>query len=139
MSQSIINPKRIRKVKATFAAIEHRFLRNGFFESLNHQELILYFFLILVGDRFGISWYAYDKICAILRITVEEYIEARNSLIDKDLIAFNGYTFQVLSLPEEPVLKEQPLLKTEDDMYRHDPATIRHMLLRPIGEKNNEK
>ena len=30
----------------------------------------------------------------------DEYIVARDSLIDKDLIAFDGTIFQVLSLPE---------------------------------------
>ena len=91
MSRSILEPKRVRKISSTFAFIEHRLIRDGFFESLNHHELILYLFLILVGNRFGVSWYAYDKICGILRITLDEYIDARNSLIDKDLIAFNGH------------------------------------------------
>ncbi|ETR67604.1 MAG: hypothetical protein OMM_11412, partial [Candidatus Magnetoglobus multicellularis str. Araruama] len=92
-------------------------------------ELILYLFLILVGNRYGISWYAYDKICAILRITLDEYIDARNSLIDKDLIVFNGHTFQVLSLPQKPVLTDLPSLNTKDDMRRHDPATVRKLIV----------
>jgi hypothetical protein len=129
MSRSILEPKRVRKISSTFAFIHHRFIRDGFFESLNHHELILYLFLVLVGDRFGVSWYAYDKICGILRITLDEYIDARNSLIDKDLIAFNGYTFQVLSLPEKPVLTDLPSLKTKDDMRRHDPATVRKLIV----------
>ncbi|KPA12843.1 hypothetical protein MHK_006950 [Candidatus Magnetomorum sp. HK-1] len=129
MSRSILEPKRVRKISSTFAFIEHRLIRDGFFESLNHHELILYLFLILVGNRFGVSWYAYDKICGILRITLDEYIDARNSLIDKDLIAFNGYTFQVLSLPEKPVLTDLPSLKTKDDMSRHDPATVKKLIV----------
>jgi hypothetical protein len=32
---------------------------------------------------------------------IEDYIEARNSLISKDLIAFDGTVFQVLELPEK--------------------------------------
>jgi len=129
MSRSILEPKRVRKISSTFAFIQHRFIRDGFFESLNHHELILYLFLILVGDRYGVSWYAYDKICAILRITLDEYIDARNSLIDKDLIAFNGHTFQVLSLPQKPVLTDLPSLNTKDDMRCHDPATVRKLIV----------
>ena len=135
MSRSVLEPKKIRKISSTFAFIEHRFIRDGFFESLNLHELTLYFFLILVGDRFGVSWYAYDKICAILRITVDEYIDARNSLINKDLIAFDGYTFQVLSLPEKPVLADLPLLKTKNDMNRHDPATVNKLIVDSLGGK----
>ena len=41
-------PDRIRKIGGSFAFIEHCFLRNGFWESLNHHELLLYVFLVLV-------------------------------------------------------------------------------------------
>ena len=63
------------------------FLRNGFFATLTHHELLLYVFLILVADRNGLSYYNYDKICILLRISVDEYIFARDALIEKDLIA----------------------------------------------------
>jgi len=96
-------PERIRKIEGSFAFIEHRFLRNGFWESLGHHELLLYIFLVLVSDRNGLSYYYYDKICNILKMTVDEYIAARNALIKKDLIGFDGRLFQVLSLPEHPV------------------------------------
>ena len=90
---------RIRKIEGSFAFIEHKFLRHGFWASLEHQELLLYFFLILVADREGLSYYSYDKICTMLRITLDQYVTARDSLIEKDLIAFDGTIFQVLSLP----------------------------------------
>ena len=95
-----IIPDRIRKINGSVAFIEHRFLRHGFWANLNHHELLLYVFLVLVADFKGLSYYSYDKICAILRITLDEYVEARNRLIDKDLIAFDGTLFQVLSLPD---------------------------------------
>jgi hypothetical protein len=58
----------------------------------------------------GLSYYSYDKICILLRISVDEYILARNALIEKDLIAFDGYLFQVLSLPERVMSTCYPLL-----------------------------
>lgn len=94
---------RIRKIDGSFAFIEHRFLRNGFWESLCHHELLLYFFLIIVSDCNGLSYYGDKKISTLLRISIDEYIRARDSLIDKDLIAFNGTLFQVLALPPHPV------------------------------------
>ena len=48
------------------------------------------------------SYYGYDKICSILDLTLDEYVAARSVLIEKDLIAFDGTLFQVLSLPGEP-------------------------------------
>ena len=128
MKPNLLCPDRVRKINGSFAFIEHRFLRDGFSGSLSQLEIILYLFLVIVSDRKGLSWYAYDKICTILRMTLDEYQLARNALIDKDLIAFDGYLFQVLSLPEEPVIKPYRLLKTRVDMDMYDPATIHDMV-----------
>jgi len=97
-------PERIRKIGGSFAFIEHCFLRNGFWESLSHHELLLYVFLVLVSDKNGLSYYGYDRICRILKVDVDQYIDARNSLLDRDLIGFDGRLFQVLSLPRRPVI-----------------------------------
>jgi hypothetical protein len=74
-------PQRVRKITGSFAFIEHRFLREGFLETLTHHELMLYLFLILVADRKGLSYYSYDKICTLLRLSLNEYIAARDALI----------------------------------------------------------
>lgn len=103
MNKKIIVPDRIRKIQGSFGFIEHRFLRNGFWSSLNHQELLLYLFLVLVSDRNGISYYSYENILSYLNISLEEYLLVRDSLIEKELIAFDGQQFQVLSLPGKPV------------------------------------
>ena len=102
-------PERLRKISGSFAFIEHRFLRDGFFASLSHHELVLYFFLVLVADRNGLSYYSFDKICTLLTISTDQYLLARNCLIQKDLIAFDGTLFQVLELPEHPL--QQPPIK----------------------------
>ena len=138
MIKKILLKDRVRSIKGSFAFIEHRFLQEGYFSSLTHHELILYVFLVLVSDRHGISWYAYDNICSTLRITLEEYILARNSLIDKDLIATDGYFFQVLSLPpKESITKNTKILKTHDDMLRADPATIHYHVQERFGACND--
>jgi hypothetical protein len=127
-------PQRIRSINGSFAAIEHRFLRHGFWAALGHHELLLYFFLILVADRQGLSFYSYDKICSLLTITIDDYILARNSLIDKDLLAFDGTFFQVLSLPEAPV-HHSKLLQDKDDMVREDPATIYRIIKQSLEKR----
>jgi hypothetical protein len=57
--------RRVRRIQGSFAAIEHRFLRAGFWAALNHHELLLYLFLVL------------------LAVSVDEYA-ARAGLIDQD-------------------------------------------------------
>jgi hypothetical protein len=93
-------PERIREIKGSFAFIEHRFLWHGFMEQLGHREMVLYMFLVLVSNRLGLSWYSLGQICYRLRLSAEEYHQALQSLIEKDLIVYDGALFQVLSLPE---------------------------------------
>jgi len=130
-------PDRVRKINGSFAFIEHRFLRDGFWSSLDHHELVLYLFLVMVGDRNGISFYCYDRICTLLRISVDDYILARNALIEKDLIAFDGRVFQVLSLPEKVVETFRQPLKKPEEMKRHDPATIHQLAVHSLGENHD--
>ena len=103
INKKIINPERIRRINGGFSFIPHRFLTDGFLASLSQKELLLYLFLVLVSDRHGLSFYSYDAICTLLQVSVDEYMEARDGLIKKDLIAFDGTLFQVLDLPENPV------------------------------------
>jgi hypothetical protein len=133
MDKTPLVARRKRQITGTFSFIEHRFLREGFWQTLSHDELILYFFLILVGDRNGVSFYSYDRICSLLKIHLDDYILARNGLIDKDLIAFDGHLFQVLSLPDTPVLQAKRLLKTEQDMLDKDPATVHRCVCEGLG------
>jgi len=103
ITKKVLAADRIRRIDGGFSFIPHRFLTDGFLKSLNPSELLLYIFLILAADRYGLSFYSYDRICSLLHLTVEQYIEARDGLIKKDLIAFNGTLFQVLQLPATPI------------------------------------
>jgi len=99
IKKKVLNLKRVRKINGGFSFIPHRFVLDGFLAALGQNELLLYFFLVLVSDRNGLSFYSYDTICTLLEISLDEYIASRNSLMDKDLIAFDGTLFQVLDLP----------------------------------------
>ena len=103
VKKKILNPNRIRHIEGGFSFIPHRFLTDGFLSSLSQKELLLYLFLVLASDRYGISFYSYDAICSFLELSDEEYIEARDGLISKDLIAVDGTIFQVLDLPKHPL------------------------------------
>ena len=103
IKKRLLNSQRIRRIDGGFSFIPHRFLTDGFLATLNQEELLLYLFLVLVSDRHGLSFYSYDAICSLLRFSLDGYIEARDGLIEKDLIAFDGTIFQVLDLPQVPV------------------------------------
>jgi hypothetical protein len=107
-SKSLILPERKRVLTPPFAWVDRRFLLNGFLAALTPQENLLYFFLVLAADRDGLSFYNYDKICQLLTLDVDDYIQARNRLIDKKLIAFDGRQFQVLALPKTPAQPAPP-------------------------------
>ncbi len=128
-------PKRVRKITGSFAFIEHRFLRDGFWKSLTHHELLLYVFLVLVADRAGLSYYSFDKISSLFGISTDEYLLARNGLIQKDLIGFDGHLFQVLSLPDRPVIQRSKLLKSKQEMAEADPATISQIIENTLGRR----
>lgn len=121
MKKKVLIPNRIRGINGGFSFIPHRFLTDGFLASLSQIEILLYLFLSLVSDRYGLSFYSYDAICSLLGLSVDEYIEARDGLIRKDLIAFDGTLFQVLDLPSKP-LQDFPSKRDHDldrTQYRH--------------------
>ena len=130
-------PDRRRRIIGSFAFLEHRFLRDGFWSRLTQHECLLYVFLVLVADRNGLSYYGYDKICTLLRFTLDDYLVARNGLIEKDLIAFDGHLFQVLSLPNQPVQVATSSLSTPQQMKHGDPATIRQMIRQSLGAQDD--
>lgn len=103
INKKILNSRRIRCIERGFSFIPHRFFTDGFWSLLSQDELLLYFFLIMVGDRNGLSFYSYDKICTLLQMQLDQYIQARNGLQRNDLIAFDGTIYQVLSLPKTSV------------------------------------
>ena len=107
--KKILDPHRIRTLRGGFSYIPHRFLTDGFLTSLSQKEILLYFFLVLVSDRHGLSFYSYDAICSFLQLSADQYVEARDGLIKKELIAFDGTLFQVLELPTQPGTQERPL------------------------------
>jgi hypothetical protein len=123
-------PERVRRIDGqSFAFLLHRFLCDGFLQALSRDQLALYLFLVLAGNREGVSFYRYDAICSTLALPLDDYILARNSLIDMDLIAFDGTRFQVLSLPDAPHPSRRAPLTTAEDLENHDPATIRATIL----------
>lgn len=125
IKKKVLNPDRIRRAHGGFSFIPHRFLTDGFLSALQQKEILLYLFLVLASDRHGLSFYSYDTICSLLQMDLDQYINARNGLIDKDLIAFDGTVFQVLELPATLLLSSAS--KRADQKRARNQATIAHL------------
>jgi hypothetical protein len=105
IKKRILDRGRIRRIAGGFAFIPHRFLTDGFLSVLTPRQQQLYFFLVLAADRHGLSFYSCDAICRLLQMPLDQYLAARDDLIKKELIEFDGTLFQVLDLPQKPTQK----------------------------------
>jgi hypothetical protein len=130
IKKKVLNPDRIRRIHGGFSFIPHRFLADGFLAALQQEEILLSLFLVLASDRHGLSFYSYDSICTLLQMDLDQYISARNGVIKKDLIAFDGTVFQVLELPATPVLSSTR--KHTDHEHTRDQATIAQLADRSL-------
>jgi hypothetical protein len=130
IKKKMLNPDRIRGIHGGFSFVPHRFLSQGFLSSLEQKEILLYLLLVLASDRHGLSFYSYDTICSLLQMNLDQYINARNGLIDKDLIAFDGTLFQVLELPATPVLS--PTTMKASDPTTKNPVPIARLVDRSL-------
>jgi hypothetical protein len=96
-------PDHIRSIRGSFSWIDHRFLRKGFDQGLTRLEKLLYFVLIAVSNRDGVSFYSDERLAEFLEIRhAHELNSARNELMDRGLIAFEEGIYQVLDLPAKP-------------------------------------
>ncbi len=124
IQKKVLNPQRVRQINGGFSFIPHRFVLDGFLAALGQKELLLYLFLVVVSDRNGLSFYSYDSICTLLELNLDEYIASRDSLIKKDLIAFDGTLFQVLELPPKPL----PALSVSRRSGNENPVSIARVI-----------
>ena len=119
----ILDSSRVRKIAGSFSWIDHRFITGGFLRDLSAVEILLYFFLVSVSDRNGISFYHDDKICSLIKIGLTSLGEAREGLVGKSLLAYEHPLYQVLSLPPQPVMPPA----REEIMQQQRERTAQHM------------
>jgi hypothetical protein len=102
-----IDPNRIRSIPSEgFSWIDRRFVREGFIEPLQREAVSLYLFLTAVSDAHGISFYADPTLGKLLKLTAQELTQARDQLIDQQLMLYRYPLYQVLPLPKE--VKQSP-------------------------------
>ena len=118
-----LNPSRVRKIEGSFSWIDHRFITAGFLRELSSVEILLYFFLLAVSDRNGISFYHDDRICSLLKISLSSLGDAREGLILRSLLVYEFPIYQVLSLPPQPVAPPS----REEIIQQQRQRTLKHI------------
>lgn len=96
---------RLRPLERPYGWVPFRLLSSGLLAELSQPAKLLYFFLCLVADRRGLSFYGDRRVHELLALSDQELSVARCELCDRDLLAFDGRVYQLLSWP--PYLSEQ--------------------------------
>ena len=91
-------PDRVRVLPRHFAWVDHR-LRDRLW-TLTPVEMALLFFLHLVADRSGLSFWADSTIAKKLGLKEGDVIEARYGLVAKGFIAYRYPLFQILPIED---------------------------------------
>jgi hypothetical protein len=97
-SRLLPNPKRLRQIPAQFSWIDHRLVREGYFEQCSCDALALYLFLLTVADARGLSYYSQPSLMKSLKMGTVRFSQARSELIENRLIAYLHPLYQLLAL-----------------------------------------
>ena len=134
VTKRLLRPERLRVVPRSFSWVDHRLLRDGHLERLQPGEILLYFFLVLVGDGRGLSYYSPPAISRYLKLSDVELRHARRSLAERGLIAFESPLYQVLSLPSAEKTSP-PSLRARNARGGGDPSAIGTVLTELFGRE----
>ncbi len=126
IDKHLLVPQRLRRPPATgWSWVDRRFLREHG-DYLAQEAVLLYLFLAAVADRHGLSFYSDPTLTSRLRLTQPALEQAREELLQRDLIAHQLPLVQVLSLPLPSVSRRaepsQGLILL-GDLFRQLPAT----------------
>jgi hypothetical protein len=99
IQKRVLVAERVRRPPANgWSWVDRGFLREHA-EQLSREALLLYFFLAAAADRHGLSFYSDGSTAALLRLTLQAVVDARDELLAHDLVAYQAPLTQVLSLP----------------------------------------
>ena len=97
---------RLRTIERPFGWIPFRVLASGLLGELSPPAKLLFFFLCLVADRDGVSFYGPRRIIDLLGLEPSQLVDAQGELRHADVLAYDGQVYQLLSLP--PWLGQTP-------------------------------
>ena len=82
-----------------FSWVDQALVQQHFIDRCDARSAALYLFLVTVSDAQGLSYYGAATLARRLHLSEQDLVEARQQLIDLDLIAYRSPLYQVLALP----------------------------------------
>jgi hypothetical protein len=95
-----------------YSIIDHEILHSGYFHRLSHEALVLYFFLVTVGDKNGKSYYSPARIIEILRL--QSFKLSLLELINLQLIIYRHPNFWVNNFKSDLTIQSINYLPKDD-------------------------
>lgn len=99
VEKRILDGVRLRRIRDGFSWIDRRFIRDGWIDRLSLEESALYFFLVAVADKDGLSFYSDGRVVTTLKLDRGRLEAARYRLLELGLIAWQAPLYQVLDVP----------------------------------------
>jgi len=99
IDKRVLVPQRLRRPPASgWSWVDRRFLREHG-DYLSREAVLLYLFLAAVADKHGLSFYSDHALSCRLHLPQPALEQARQELLQRDLIAVQLPLVQVLALP----------------------------------------
>jgi hypothetical protein len=135
IQKQVIHPDRVRRLpKCDWSWVDRRFHRQ-FASKLSGDAVFLYFTLVAVSDKDGLSYYSDNSLALMIRASLQALSKAREELIYHDLISYQAPLVQVLSLPFD--LHHQPRLALNDSPKSSSDANDLQLLIAAIAQKSS--
>jgi hypothetical protein len=138
----LLRPDRLRSIECErpFGWLSCRLLSGDLLRLMSPSAKTLYLHLALAADRCGLSFWGDRRIQQTIGLGTAELHHAREQLIALDLLAFDGRTYQLLSLPDyrppEHPRSSIPPVKAEPGNHHTTteiPEPARRILCRILG------
>jgi hypothetical protein len=97
----LLLPERLRTVERPFGWAPFQLVTSGLLARLSVGAKALYLALCLVADRQGLSFWGGPRLQTLVGLSEDELCTVRQELIERDLLAFDGRVYQLLSLPNK--------------------------------------
>jgi hypothetical protein len=118
IEKQVLVADRVRRLPSEgWSWIDRRFLRDHA-PRLSHEAILLYFFLVAVSDKHGLSFYRDSTIAVRLRMREQTVVGAREELISEDLVVYRSPLTQVLSLRPPALARRGGGVEQLGDIFR---------------------
>jgi GTPase len=133
IQKRVLSPNRVRRLpKCDWSWVDRRFLRE-FASKLSGDAVFLYYILVAVSDKNGLSYYSDNALSLMVRTSLPSLLIARQELIDHDLVAYEAPLIQVLSLPASE--QARPIASLTDQATQAAAAADLQRLIAALAQK----